>query len=238
MIEGGVRAPGSERSVDGDNERAELQAQVERLRWQLDDLTEYLPVALVELNLQSSAITLMNRVARIIFGYNRDDDLQEISVRDLFTPAELSRMTRLTMGLVMPSIESGRPYERTGGQEIIETVLRRKDGSEFPAEIQGSFVLNRLKQPRRLRLVCRDISERRALEAQREQLVVELQEALASVKTLRGLLPICAWCRKVRDDQGYWDGLEDYVRAHSETTFSHGICPSCAEALYPPAQAV
>lgn len=230
--------PAGGNRVQDEGGRTARETRVEVLQAQLDDLVEYLPVALVEINLRNQAITLMNRVARIIFGYDSADVPGELHAAGLFPPGELERMVRLTLKLVSPSITTGRPYERTGGQEILETVLSRKDGSEFPAEIQGSFVLNADGQPRRLRLVCRDISERKALEAQRELLLAELQEAVTSVKTLRGLVPICAWCRKVRDDRGYWDGLEDYVRANSETTFSHGICPTCAERLYPPAEAV
>jgi len=71
-----------------------------------------------------------------------------------------------------------------------------------------------------------------ALEAN-QRLVVELREALASVKTLRGLLPVCAWCRRVRDDRGYWDQLEAYVAAHSDAEFSHGMCPDCYRTRYP-----
>lgn len=214
------------------------QAQIVQLQRQVDELVEYLPIALVEINLATRAVTRLNRIARIIFGYSQDENLSDLTVRDLFPPRELGRMGEMARDLVMPSLESGTPYQRTGKQEIIETILRRRDGSEFPAEIQGSFLLNQEGQPRRLRLVCRDISERKALETQREHLVAELRAALASVKTLHGLLPICAWCKKVRDDRGYWDGLEDYVRTHSETTFSHGICPGCAETLYPEQEAV
>ena len=59
-------------------------------------------------------------------------------------------------------------------------------------------------------------------------LISELQTALADVKTLSGLLPICAWCRQVRNDEGYWTQLERFVSEHSDTRFSHGICPKCA----------
>jgi len=61
----------------------------------------------------------------------------------------------------------------------------------------------------------------------------KLEQALSEVKTLSGLLPICANCKKVRDDKGYWNQIESYVREHSEAEFSHGICPSCARELYP-----
>jgi len=64
----------------------------------------------------------------------------------------------------------------------------------------------------------------------------ELQKLLAKVKTLHGLLPICANCKKIRDDQGYWHQVELYIRDHSDAEFSHGICPECKIKLYPPGQ--
>jgi len=70
-------------------------------------------------------------------------------------------------------------------------------------------------------------------EEEREKLIGELQEALAKVKQLSGLLPICASCKKIRDDKGYWNQIESYIRDHSEAEFSHGICPECAAKLYP-----
>lgn len=61
----------------------------------------------------------------------------------------------------------------------------------------------------------------------------ELQAALDQIKTLKGLLPICAQCKKIRDDKGYWHEVEVYIREHSDADFSHGICPSCLRTLYP-----
>ncbi len=71
----------------------------------------------------------------------------------------------------------------------------------------------------------------RILELQRclARRVRELEEALGQVKHLRGLLPICAWCHKIRDDQNYWQSVEAYITAHSEARFSHGICPDCLQ---------
>jgi hypothetical protein len=63
----------------------------------------------------------------------------------------------------------------------------------------------------------------------REKLIIELQDALAKIRTLRGLLPICAWCKKIRDDKGYWAQVEVYIGNHSDATFTHGICPECLE---------
>ncbi|HEY6555137.1 MAG TPA: PAS domain S-box protein, partial [Vicinamibacteria bacterium] len=77
-----------------------------------------------------------------------------------------------------------------------------------------------------------DISERRRAADERERIIAELKEALANVKTLRGLVPICASCKKIRDDKGYWSQVEVYVRDHTEAEFSHGICPECSKKLY------
>jgi hypothetical protein len=71
------------------------------------------------------------------------------------------------------------------------------------------------------------------VEAEREKLIRELQDTLAQIKKLSGLLPICASCKKIRDDQGYWNQIEAYIRDHSEAKFSHGICPECMKKLYP-----
>ncbi|MBU0638927.1 MAG: PAS domain S-box protein [Planctomycetes bacterium] len=79
----------------------------------------------------------------------------------------------------------------------------------------------------------RDITERKEAEQERERLISELKTALAKVKTLSGLLPICASCKKIRDDKGYWEQIEDYIRQRSEAEFSHGICPDCVRKLYP-----
>lgn len=70
-------------------------------------------------------------------------------------------------------------------------------------------------------------------EATLAEKIVELEDALGKIKTLRGLLPICASCKRVRDDQGYWNQLDTYVRDHSDAEFSHSICPTCQEVLYP-----
>ncbi len=78
----------------------------------------------------------------------------------------------------------------------------------------------------------KEIVERKRVEKQREKLIYELRKALNKVKLLSGLLPICASCKKIRDDQGYWNQIEVYIRDHSEADFSHSICPECSKDLY------
>lgn len=81
--------------------------------------------------------------------------------------------------------------------------------------------------------LARDISEQRRAAQVREKLIGELQESLAKVKVLSGLLPICSVCKKIRDDKGNWEQVEVYVRDRTDANFSHGICPGCAREFYP-----
>ncbi len=76
-------------------------------------------------------------------------------------------------------------------------------------------------------------NQARRYQTERDKLLAELQAALDKVKLLSGFLPICAACKRIRDDQGYWQQIESYIRDHSEAEFSHGICPDCARKLYP-----
>lgn len=79
----------------------------------------------------------------------------------------------------------------------------------------------------------RDASEREALAAEKEKLIGELKQAVARVKRLSCLLPICSSCKKIRDDSGYWHRVEVYLEEHADATLTHGICPDCIASLYP-----
>jgi PAS domain S-box-containing protein len=120
----------------------------------------------------------------------------------------------------------GRPSQLTGG--TVEVVGRRNSGEEFPLELSLAGPTGTTATA-----ILRDLTARRAVEAERERLIVELQQALAEVRTLRGIIPICSSCKKIRDDSGYWHAVDAYVHAHTEAQFSHGICPDCCERLYP-----
>lgn len=96
---------------------------------------------------------------------------------------------------------------------------------------QDYLIKGRINGDILLRSICYAI-ERKKLENKERQLVQELREAIEKIKTLKGLIPICASCKKVRDDRGYWNQVEVYIAEHSEAEFSHGICPDCADRLY------
>jgi PAS domain S-box-containing protein len=114
---------------------------------------------------------------------------------------------------------------------VAEFTLRRPGGAPFRAEITDAPV--ELEGGRAVIAFVQDVTERRRSEEERERLIGQLQRALADVKTLRGLLPICAHCKKVRDDHGYWSRIETFLRQHSEAEFTHGICPDCATKYFP-----
>jgi len=78
-----------------------------------------------------------------------------------------------------------------------------------------------------------EIKIREQTQNEKEQLIDQLQQALDEIKTLNGIVPICAGCKKIRDDKGYWNQVEVYVQNHTEAVFSHGLCPECVETLYP-----
>jgi len=100
-------------------------------------------------------------------------------------------------------------------------------------ELRLSILPDQLSQTIGKSLILRDITEKKQAEAEREKLIRDLQEALHQVKTLSGLLPICAHCKKIRDDKGYWNDVETYIQHHSDADFSHGICPDCLDKYYP-----
>jgi PAS domain S-box-containing protein len=82
--------------------------------------------------------------------------------------------------------------------------------------------------------VARDVTARKQAEEERERLVRELQAALAEVRTLQGILPICSYCKKIRDDANYWQTVESYISRHTNTRFSHSICPGCYATVVEP----
>lgn len=99
--------------------------------------------------------------------------------------------------------------------------------------IQATFAAFLDQGENHLLMLLKDITERKSAEQARTEAIRELEQALVEVKALSGLLPICSQCKKIRDDQGYWSQIEHYIATHSAATFTHGICPDCADELFP-----
>ncbi len=114
-----------------------------------------------------------------------------------------------------------------------ELTLLRKDGTLLPVSLSSTSYTDSNGVFAGFEGFIRDISGRKQLEREREKLIGDLQQALAEVKTLSGILPICSHCKKIRDEKGNWHQLESYLSKHTDSEFSHGMCNECAKILYP-----
>lgn len=121
---------------------------------------------------------------------------------------------------------------KAGSSGVYVKEYIRKNGEVFPVELNAFTIFGEDGSPFNLWGIARDITERKELEAEREKLIIELKNALAKVKQLSGMLPICSYCKKIRDDNGYWEQLESYITNHSEALFSHCMCADCEKKAY------
>ncbi|MCX6123032.1 MAG: PAS domain S-box protein [Ignavibacteriales bacterium] len=155
-----------------------------------------------------------------IFKYSVDELTDRLGPGDLTHPDGWLSTHNQIHSSIKGNVKSTHYFYRavTKAQEIIDI------------EVYGSATISR-GQPAIIGTIV-DITDRKRAEVERERLITELQSTLAEVKTLRGLVPICSNCKKIRDDKGYWTQLEGYLQEHSQAKFSHGVCPDCAEKLY------
>jgi CHASE3 domain sensor protein len=136
------------------------------------------------------------------------------------------------------SVEDADQYALQELQQFTDeekTLLNRRDAAEQKDYhraarllVAGSILVAALLIFTNI-IVSRQMARRRRAEQEQRELIDKLQKALAEVKTLSGLIPICGWCKSIRNDSGYWQSVEQYVRSRTDATFSHGICPQCTE---------
>jgi CheY-like chemotaxis protein len=158
--------------------------------------------------------------------------------------AQLLRPDLVLMDIEMPKIDGIEATQRIYADNPVPVVvLTAYETPELVERASTAGVGAYLAKPPKARDLERaitiamarfaDMVELRRLNAELQARNEELQGALAKVKMLSGLLPICASCKKIRDDRGYWQQVEVYIRDHSEVEFSHGLCPDCARELFP-----
>jgi len=112
-------------------------------------------------------------------------------------------------------------------------MIRQWGDRPVPSPDIGHQVGTAIENARLYRQAQNHIKALNDAQTEREKIIEKLRNALTEVKTLSGLLPICSHCKKIREDQGYWNQIEVYIHKHSGTEFSHGICPDCARKYYP-----
>ncbi|MCD6162851.1 MAG: PAS domain S-box protein [candidate division Zixibacteria bacterium] len=129
--------------------------------------------------------------------------------------------------------------EITGKTHSLNTIqanefeLISKDGALIWIECQSTFMRDSNGQLTGALGVARNINQRKWAEKQQDILIMKLQNALDRIKTLSGIIPICSSCNKIRNDDGSWEDIGEYVKTHSDAEFTHGLCPQCASKLYP-----
>ncbi|MFO7891241.1 MAG: PAS domain S-box protein [bacterium] len=173
--------------------------------------------ALLIVDAKTRKILKVNQATQTIFGFKRKY-LEGENFSILFPPKSNSSTKN--------RINNIKVY----GSVFLDE-FRRADGSTCTLDL--TFTMIPWEKKEAILATFRDPTERIQVEKERENLIKELQTALAKIKTLKGLLPICASCKKIRDDDGYWQQVETYITNHSEAYFSHGICPECQKELYP-----
>jgi PAS domain S-box-containing protein len=171
-------------------------------------------------------ITFLNPAAEAFTGWAPNDALNKPLAEVLPLLDETTRQP------VMSPV-SKIMYEETGINWRNPLLLLSRTGAEMPVDYTAAPIRDDQSNITGIVWIFREITQDRQAEADRARLSKELQGALANVKTLSGLLPICAGCKKIRDDQGYWRQVESYIQKHSEATFTHGLCPECSHQLYP-----
>ena len=117
------------------------------------------------------------------------------------------------------------------GHAFFEAYGMHKDGHKIPFEINAHLIA--VDNQRFVMAISRDITEKKQLDRDREKLIDDLRSAVKKADTLSGMLPICSYCKKIRNDKGYWDQIEAYIHKHTGALFSHGICPDCVTKIHP-----
>ena len=163
-----------------------------------------------------------------LFGYTADD-IRKMGGRPEFLKAVIQGEKFTEQDRILEELKSGKRVERFRHVAW----WRCKDGTLKCIEDHWVAVY---EDDRLIATdgVLRDITEQKRLELEQNRLISELQDALANIHTLRGLLPICASCKKVRDDAGFWRQVEEYISAHADVSFTHGLCPDCRGKYSPP----
>jgi PAS domain S-box-containing protein len=201
-------------------------ARLHRLQKQrLDLILENLPVG-VGLADQSGNVLSINPSGKAIWGIAKDGPLPDRTRILGWRPGSDRKLASDEWALAR-TLQTGQPVNK----EVVD--IETFDGGRKTILTSTTLIKDESDHVRGAIFVNQDMTDEIRREREREALVRSLEEALASNRVLKGLLPICASCKNIRDDDGYWNRIEDYLRTHSDVLFSHGICPECAARLYP-----
>ena len=175
-------------------------------------------------------IVTVNQAVVKALGF-KENELLQSKINTVIISAQLEQILEGTWGQT-----EAHPIEQPSSPGAVghfEGTLNSKNGRSIPAGVSISRLTEKDGTLAGHVIIARDMTIWKQAENERNRLIANLREALDNIKTLSGLIPICSVCIKVRNDQGYWQQVEEYVQEHSEVDFSHGICEACAQKLYP-----
>lgn len=172
--------------------------------------------AILLINPDTTDIVDANPAACSYYGYTREE-LKSMKISDINTSSKAK-------------IRTGMEEAKAEKRNYFNFRHRMANGEIHDVEVFTGPIL--LGDKPLLCSIIHDISERKKLERQKEKLITRLKTALKEINALQGIIPICSQCKKIRDDKGYWNQLESYFEKHSQTSFSHGMCPECSDELY------
>lgn len=204
---------------------SELISMISKQRLFRIQLLESMPVGLWIVNDKGRPMHT-NREGLAIWGGDPKED-----------PAKESRPRLFKHGTDIEIASDERPVVRavqlgdTRKNEVLDIIT--VDGAKRVISSSIAPVRDQMNRIQGAVVINQDITEAKRLEKEREDLIGSLEAAQANIKILSGLLPICASCKKIRDEKGAWEQMERYIHSHSEADFSHGICPDCMRKLYP-----
>jgi PAS domain S-box-containing protein len=212
-----------------EEERQEALAALQRSEENYRMLVNNLPGVVFKGYLDWSIDFYDNKIEELT-GYKREDfDSRRLKWCDVILPEDLQKVKNR----FIKALKTNKLYKR-------EYRIRTPKGKIVWIHSKGQIIIDQAGAIDHVAGVFFNITDlkkakedRKKAEKEREKVILKLQDALTQVKTLKGLLPICAHCKKVRDDEGYWQQIEQYIHDHSEAEFSHGICPDCLEKHYP-----
>jgi len=196
--------------------QGELEAEKERYA----NLYTFAPIGYMTLNEQGLVLEA-NLTAANLLGVVRSELIGQPLTR--FIPAEDQDSYYLYH----------RQLLEAGEKQICELQMQMPNKHKFWGILEATADLDGKSGRLECRVAVTDITKRKLTEKALEEERKRLQQALDEVRTLRGIVPICSSCKSIRNDQGYWEQMEKYIRDRSEAEFSHGICPDCAKILYP-----
>jgi PAS domain S-box-containing protein len=174
-------------------------------------LIETAAEAIIVFDMTTEFVLEMNQSALKMLGVDREHAVGK-ALSSIFSAGDTERFRRLA-----------HPFADDGTIPHDNLLLRGSGGGCTEQEVSASVM--ELEGQKIVQCRFRDVTERNRAAA-------ELRKAFDQIKTLRGIVPICSGCKKIRDDQGYWSQVEVYVSEHTEAEFSHGLCPECIKRLY------